>query len=111
MLVLPWNIMKELSLWTRVLERARRARLKARRKKPSQGKSLLSEKKPTSGSRESAAVHHARMSFLSFNDDTKMGDDDPAVARTVETLTVAGSDGPALVQEKKTRTEGGIPSR
>jgi hypothetical protein len=40
-----------------------------------------------------------------------MSDDDPAVARTVENLTVAGSDGPALVQEKKTRTVGGIPSR
>jgi hypothetical protein len=56
--------MKELSLWTRTLERARRTRLKARRKKPSQGNSLLSEKEPTSGSRESAAVHRARMSFL-----------------------------------------------
>ena len=103
--------MKELSLWTRALERAQRARLKARRKKPSQGKSLLPEKESTSGSRESAAVHHARMSLLSFSDDAEMGDDDPAVARTVETLTVAGNDEPASVQEKKARTVGGIPSR
>ena len=103
--------MKELSLWTRTLEKARRARLKARKNKPSQGNSLLSEKEPTSGSRESAAVHHARMSLLRFSDDTEMGDDDPAVVRTVETLTVAGSDGPVLVQEKNTRTVGGILSR
>jgi hypothetical protein len=103
--------MKELSLWTRALERARRARLKARKKKPSQGKSLLSEKKPTSGSRESAAVHYARMSLLSFSDDTEMGDNDPAVARTVETLSVVGSDVPTSAQEKETRSSGGIPSR
>ena len=103
--------MKEVSLWTRALEKAQRARLKARRKKSSQGKSLLSEKEPTSGSRESAAVHHARMSLFSFSDGAEKGDDDPAVARTVETLTVAGSDEPALVQEKKTRTVGGISSR
>ena len=98
-------------MWTRTLDKARRARLKARKKILSQGTSLLSKKELTSSSRESAAVHHAQMSFLSFSDDAGKGDGDSAVVRTVETLTVAGSDGPALVQEKKTRTEGGIPSR
>lgn len=96
---------------TRVLDKARRARLKARKKKTSQGKSLLSKKGSSSDSGESAAVHHAQTSLLSFSDDTEKGDDDPAVERTVETLSVTGSDGPALVQEKEAGSEGGISSR
>jgi len=88
--------MKGLSLWTRVLNRARRARPKARRK-PSRGKSSLSKKGPSSGPGESAAVHHAQMSLLYFSDEAGKGDDDPAVVRTVETLSVAGCDGPAAV--------------
>jgi len=35
----------------------------------------------------------------------------PAVARTVKTLSVAGSDAPAVGQEKEARSVGGIPSR
>ncbi len=103
-----------LGLWTRALQKARRARPKAQgriSKRLSKGKSLLSKKGPTSGSGESAAVHHAQMSLLSFSDESGMGDNDPAVGRTVETLTVAGSDGPAKAQEKEARTVGGIPSR
>ncbi len=103
--------MKELSLCTRVLTRAQRARLKARRKKPSQGKSLLSKKGPTSGLGESAAVHHAQMSLLSFSDESGESDNDPAVVRTMETLSVVGSDEPTSVQEKEARSAGGIPSR
>jgi len=40
-----------------------------------------------------------------------MSDNDPAVASTVENLSVAGSDEPAAVQEKEARSSGGIPSR
>ncbi|MFW9886258.1 MAG: zinc ribbon domain-containing protein, partial [Candidatus Thorarchaeota archaeon] len=99
-----------LGLWTRALEKARRARPKARRKS-SKGKSLLSKKGSSSGSGESAAVHHAQTSLLDFSDEGGKGDDDPAVVRTVETLSVAGSDVPASGQEKEVRSGGGIPSR
>jgi hypothetical protein len=50
------------------------------------------------------------MSLLSFSDETGMGDNDPAVVRTVETLSVAGSDGPASAQEKEARSGGGVLS-
>ena len=65
----------------------------------------------TSGSRESAVVHYVQSDFLGFGDDSKMSDDDLAVVRTVETLSVAGDDVPASVQEKETRSSGGIPSQ
>jgi hypothetical protein len=39
------------------------------------------------------------------------GDNDPAVVRTVETLSVVGSDDPITGQEKEARSSGGIPSR
>ncbi len=96
-------------MWTRVLEKARRARLKARRKS-SRGMSLLSKKEPPSISGESAAVHHAQIILLSFSDDNGEGDYDPAVVRTVETLSVAGSDDPVSKQEKEVRSVGGTPS-
>ncbi len=99
-----------LGLWTRTLERVRRARPKAQRKS-SRGKSLLSKKGSSSFPGESAAVHHAQTSLLSFSDEAGKGDDDPAVVRTVETLSVAGSDGSASRQEKKARSGGGIPSQ
>jgi len=60
---------------------------------------------------ESAVVHHAQTSLLSFSDESGMGDNDPAVARTVKTLSVAGSDMPASRQEKEARSVGEIPSR
>ncbi len=98
-------------MWTGALDKARRVRLKARKKKPSQGKSLLSEKEPASGSGESAAVHFVQSDLASFSDGAGKSDDDPAVVRTVETLSVVGSDDPALVQEKEARSSGGIPSQ
>ncbi len=101
-----------LGMWTRALDKARRARLKARKKKPSsKGKSLLSNKELTSSSGESAAVHFVQSDLTSFSDGTGMSDNDPAVVRTVETLSVAGSDAPASVQEKEARSSGGIPSQ
>ncbi len=98
-------------MWTGALDKARRVRLKARKKKPSQGKSLLSMKELSSGSGESAAVHFVQSDLVSFSDEADRSDYDPAVVRTVETLSVAGSDVPASVQEKETRSSGGIPSR
>ncbi len=104
-------------MWTRsVVPRTtnRRARLKARKKiskKSSKGKSLLSKKELTSGSGESAAVHFTQSSLLSFGDKVMMSDNDPAVVRTVETLSVVGSDVPTSAQEKEARSSGGIPSR
>ncbi|MCK5238762.1 MAG: hypothetical protein KAR33_04385, partial [Candidatus Thorarchaeota archaeon] len=75
------------------------------------GKSLLSKKELTSGSRESAAVHHAQLSLSDFGDKVEMGDNDPAVGSTVEMLSVAGSDDSASVQEKEARSVGGFPSQ
>ncbi len=92
------------------MKTGKRSRLKARRKMLSQGKSLLSEEEQSSGSGESAAVHSVQSDLLGFGDDSKMSDYDPAVARTVETLSVAGSDELASIQEKEARSSGGIPS-
>ena len=74
-------------------------------------KSILFTKGPTSGSEESAAVHFARLSFLSFGDKKEKSDNDLTMVRTVETLSVVGSDGPTTSQEKEARSSGGIPSR
>ena len=90
---------------------ARSTRLKSQKKKPSQGKSLLSTKEPVSSSGESAAVRFAQSSLLSFGDEAKGSDNDPAVVRTVETLSVVGSDTPIITQEKEARTTGGTPSQ
>ena len=101
--------MKELGLRTRAFNKTRCTLPKARRKF-SRGKSLLSKRESLSGSGESAAVHYAQLSFLSFSDDIGKSDDDPAVVRTVVTLPVAGSDTLALEQEKEARSSGGISS-
>ncbi len=103
--------MKGLGKWTSAVDAVRSARLKAQEKKPSQGKSLLSEKELTSSSGESAAVHFVQSDLTSFSDGTIKSDNDPAVVRTVETLAVAGSDVPTFKQEKEARSSGGIPSR
>ncbi|MBY8999129.1 MAG: hypothetical protein KGD60_15535, partial [Candidatus Thorarchaeota archaeon] len=60
---------------------------------------------------ESAAVRFAQSSLLSFGDEAKGSDNDPAVVRTVETLSVVGSDTPIITQEKEARTTGGTPSQ
>ena len=76
----------------------------------SNGKSLLSVKDQSSGSGESAAVHFVQLDLASFSDETSESDNDLAVVKTVETLSVAGSDVPAQIQEKEARSSGGIPS-
>ncbi len=103
--------MKGLGKWASAMYTVRSARLKARKKKSSsKGKSLLSKKERISGSRESAAVHFVKSDLASFSDGTGESDNDPAVVRTVETLSVAGSDTPAFKQEKEARSSVGIPS-
>ncbi len=103
--------MEGLGKRTRALDIARRARLKARRKKSSRGKSLLSKEGPTLGPGESAAVHFVQSDLARFCDESGEIDDDPSVVRTVERLSVIGSDVPILIQEKEARSSGGIPSR
>jgi len=99
-----------LGLWTRALEKPRRAQPKAQRKY-SRGKSLLSKKETSSGSGESATVHYVQLNLAGFGDESGKSDHDSVVESTVETLTVTGSDGPVLKQEKEARSEGGILSQ
>ncbi|MDF1537457.1 MAG: transposase [Candidatus Thorarchaeota archaeon] len=97
-----------------VKAKSRSSRLKAQpriSKRLSRGKSLLSKQEPTSGSGESAAVHYVQSDLVSISDGAGKGDNDPAVEKTVETLTVAGSDESAQRQEKEARSVGGIPSQ
>ncbi len=94
--------------WASAIARSKRP--KARRTK-SNGKSLLSKGDASSDPGESAAVHHAQMSLSDFGDKIEMGDNDPAVGKTVENLSVAGSDSSAVVQEKEAGSTGGIVSR
>jgi hypothetical protein len=100
-----------LGKWASAVEAVQSARLKARKKILSQGKSLLSTKEQVSSSGESAAVRFAQSSLLSFGDGAKGSDNDPAVVSTVETLSVIGSDTPIITQEKEARTTGGTPSQ
>jgi hypothetical protein len=81
----PLHTMIGLGKWTNAVSRSTRSLPKARGK--------------------------VQTSLPSFSDESGMGDNDPAVARTVKTLSVAGSDMPASRQEKEARSVGGIPSR
>jgi hypothetical protein len=106
--------MKGLSKWASTVDTVRSVRLKAHRKsskKSSKGKSLLSKKEPSSGSGESAAVHFVQSDLVCFSDGTGESDNDLAVVRTVEILSVVGSDAPTSAQEKEARSSGGILSR
>ena len=85
--------------------------LKTQGKIHSRRKSLLSNKEPASGFRESAAVHFVQLDLTSFSNEFSESDNDLAVVSTVEMLSVVGSDGPTSVQEKEARSSGGIPSR
>ncbi|TET08309.1 MAG: transposase [Candidatus Thorarchaeota archaeon] len=100
-----------LGKWAISVQAGKRSRLKARKKKPSKGKSLLSKQELISSSGESAAVHFAQTSLFSFGDKTRESDNDPAVVKTVETLAVVGSDDSTQIQEKEARSSGGIPSQ
>jgi len=99
-----------LGKWANAVSCSTRSLPKTRGKASSRRMSLLPTKSVISHSRESAAVHHAQTSLLGFSDESGMGDNDPAVARTVKTLSVAGSDMPASRQEKEARSVGGMTS-
>ncbi|NHI83315.1 MAG: hypothetical protein EAX81_03320 [Candidatus Thorarchaeota archaeon] len=111
MLTKSLHSVRGLGMWTRAVDRARRARPKARKKKSSQGKSLLSSKDSTSNLGESAAVHFVQSDFAGFSDETSESDDDPVVANTVKALSVIEGDDSIAIQEKEARSSGGIPSR
>jgi IS605 OrfB family transposase len=99
-----------LGKWARAI--ARSARLKARGKtRSSRGKSLLSSKGRISNLGESAVVHRTQTSLLDFNDEISMDDNDPAVEKAVETLSVVETDNSTSRQEKETRSVGGISSQ
>ncbi len=110
-----YDIMNGLVKWAssvtlRVTNRS--SQLNARGKKSSsRRKSLLSKKGTPSGPGESAAVHFAQSSLLSFGDGSEKSDNGPAVVRTVESFSVVGSDAPTATQEVEARTVRGIPSR
>ncbi|MFQ5833987.1 MAG: zinc ribbon domain-containing protein [Candidatus Thorarchaeota archaeon] len=97
-----------LGKWTSAIARSKRPKTQG---KKSQGKSLLSKASVVSHLGESAAVHSAQMSLPDFGDRVGMDDNDPAVASSVESFTVAGRDMPASRQEKEARSSGGISSR
>jgi len=113
MLTKSLHSVRGLGKWEYSVQTGKHSRLKARKKKKSssRGKSLLSKKESTSGSGESAAVHFVQSGLASFSDGTIKSDNDPAVASTMEKLSVAGSDAPTITQEKEARSSGGIPSR
>ncbi len=100
-----------LGKWETSVQSGKRSRLKARKKKPSQGKSSLSSKDQTSGFGESAAVHFVQTDLLVFGDESKLSDNDPAVVKTVEKLSATGSDVLVTVQEKEARSVGGTTSQ
>ncbi len=79
------------SVTRRVAKRS--SQLNARGKKSSsRRKSLLSKKGIPSDTGESAAVHFVQKDILSFGDEAESSDNDPAVVKTVEALSVAGND-------------------
>jgi hypothetical protein len=97
-----------LGKWDFSRQREKCSRPKAHEKEYSQGKPLLSEREPSSGSRESAAVHFVQLGPVSYSNGASKSDYDLAVVRTVETLTVAGYDAPVFKQEKEAWSSGGI---
>jgi IS605 OrfB family transposase len=85
---------------------------KAERKKASsKQKSSLFQNDSVSSQKESAAVHQVQLGLLSFGDEAELGDQDHAVGKDAEMLTVTGTDTTRVRQEKEARTVGGIPSR
>ncbi len=82
-----------------------------RKRNSSKRKSALSKRDDASHPGESAAVHFVQTDLSRFGDEPELSDNDPAVERTVETLTVAATDAGMSRQETEAATEGGIQSR
>ena len=100
-----------LGMWASAVNTVRSTRLKARKKSSSKRKSLLSKKELSSSSGESAAVHFVQPDLVNPSDEIDESDNDHTVVRTVETLSVSGSDVSVFKQEKEARSSGGIPSQ
>ena len=83
----PLHTMRGLGKWANAVSRSTRSLPKAQGKVSSQGRSLLSMRSGVSHSGESAAVHHAHTNLLSLSGESGMGDNDPALERTVKTLS------------------------
>jgi len=96
-----------LGKWNDALLKVKRSRPKTQGKKTSRERSLLPSKGQASNPRESAAVHFVQSDLVSFGDGTVKSDNDRAVEKTVETLSVAGSDASAVQQKKEVRSIGG----
>ena len=113
MLTKSLHSVRGLGKWADSVQRAgKRSRLKTRGKtRSSRRGSLLSSKGHVSDLGESAAFHCAQTSLLDFGDRIKESDQDHAVVKDAETLTVTGSDTLRFRQEKEARTAGGMPSR
>lgn len=82
----------------------------ARKTRSSKQKSSLSKRDKALDHRESAVIRSTQTSILDFGDDVKNSDNDLAVVRAVEDLSVAESNASALLQEKETKTKGEIVS-
>jgi IS605 OrfB family transposase len=102
-----------LGKWADAVQRAgKRSRLKIRGKTRSSRRGfLLSSKGQVSDLGESAAFHSAQTSLLDFGDGVKKSDQDYAVVKDAEKLSVAGNDTTRVRQEKEARTVRGISSR
>jgi hypothetical protein len=112
MLTSSLHEVRGLGKWADSVEAGERLLLKAAGKTLSSRRmSLLFKRSDVSHSEESAAVHHVQTDNLSFGDESEIGDNDPAVARTVENLSVVGHDTPTSRQEKEVRTVRGMQSQ
>jgi transposase len=113
MLTKSLHSVRGLGKWLDSVQRAgKQSRLKTRGKiHSSRRESLLSSKGQVSDLGESAAFHSAQTSLLDFGDGIKESDQDYAVGKDAETLSVTGSDTTRVRQEKEARTVGGMPSR
>ncbi len=111
MLTESLHSVKGIGKWASAIAAAktRSARPKSRREYHSRRTSQLRKGGQMSGSAESAVSHHIQLDLLSFGDKAGMGDNDLAVARTVESLTAVSNDTLTSKQEKEARTIGGTP--
>ena len=73
-----------------------------------QRKLPLSAKDLVSNLGESAVVHRSQTALFSFGDKSEMGENDLAVVKTVERLSVNGHDTSIIQQKKEARTSGGL---
>lgn len=73
--------------------------------------SLLQRRSDVSHSKESAVDHFVQSDLLSFGDKSEKSDNDPAVANTVEELSVVENDTPTEIQAKETGPVGGTVSQ